>query len=68
MGSVGALNLKLSFGGPARVRLIVSWWQLKWQCPSDLLFGILAAPAEFALKIDEPSLNTHLVCFTATVF
>ena len=45
VGSVRALNLKLSFGGPARVRLIVSWWQPKWQCPSDLLLlgGRLAA-------------------------
>ena len=64
VASVGALNLKLSFGGPAGVRLIVSWWQPKWQCPSDLLSGILAAPAKLALEIDESLLNTHLVYFS----
>jgi len=64
VGSVGALNLKLSFGGPAGVRLTVSWWQPKWQCPSDLLSRILAVPAKVALNIDQPFLNTHLVCFS----
>ena len=68
VGSVGALSLKLSFGGPAGVRLIVSWWQAKWQCPSDQLSGILAVPATLALKIEESFLNTHLVRFPATVF
>ena len=64
VGSVGALNLKLSFGGPAGVRLIVSWWQPKWQCPSDLLSRILAVPAKVALNIDQSFLYTHLVCFS----
>ena len=63
VASVGALNLKLSFGGPAGVRLIVSWWQTKWQCPSDLLFGILAVLAKLALEIDESLLNTPCVYF-----
>ena len=36
----------------------------KWQCPSDLLSGILAVPAKRDLKIDESLLNTHLVCFS----
>ena len=49
VGSVGALNLKLSFGAPAGVRLTVSWWQPKWQCPSDLLSRILAVPSRLAL-------------------
>ena len=64
VGSVGALNLKLSFGGPAGVRLTVSWWQPKWQCPSDLLSRILAVPAKVAMNIDQLFLNTHLVCFS----
>ena len=66
LASVGALSLNLSFGGPAGVRLIVSWWQPKWQCPSDLLslFGILAAPAKVASEIDKSLLNAHLVCFS----
>ena len=68
MGSVGALNLKLSFGGPAWVRLTVSWWQPKWQCPSDLLSRILAVSAKVALNIDQSVLYTHLVFFPATVF
>ena len=67
VASVEALNLKLSFGEPARVKLTVSWWQPKRQCPSDLLSGILAVPAKLASEIDESFLNTHLVCFPATV-
>ena len=31
---------------------------------SDLLSGILAVPAKLASEIDEPLLNTHLVCFS----
>ena len=64
VGSVRALSLKLSFGGPAGVRLIVSWWQPKWQCPSDLLSGIFAVPAKREVTIDEFCLNTHLVYFS----
>ena len=64
VASVGALSLKLSFGGPAGVRLIVSWWQPKWQCPSDLLSGIFAVPAKLALETDESLLDTHLVYFS----
>ena len=63
VASVGALNLKLSFGGPAGVKHIASWWQPKWQCPSDLLSGIPATPAKLALEIDGSLLNTHLVYF-----
>ena len=61
VGSVGALNLKLSFGGPAGVRFTVSWWQPKLQCPCDLLSRILAVPAKVALNIDQSVLYTHLV-------
>ena len=32
-------------------------------CSSDLLSGILAVPAKFALEIDESFLNTHFVFF-----
>ena len=64
---MGALNLKLSFGEPAGVRLIVSWWQLKWQCPSDLLSRILAVPAKLALEIDGSLVRAHLVYFSRHV-
>ena len=40
----------------------MSRWQPTWQCPGDLLSGILAVPAKLALEIDESFLSTHTLC------
>ena len=63
-GVRGGLELEIVIGGPAGVEHIVSWWQLKEQCPSDLLSRILAVPAKVALNIDKSFLYTHLVYFS----